>query len=175
MELRTFLLESGFKNSLAYASLFILHVHNIKLYVLIYVDDIIVTGNDPKRVQQFIDILSPRFSLKDLGALSYFLGIEAQRSTSGFLLTQRKYINDLLGRVQMSTANPASSLMVPTDRLQLTSGTALSDGSEYIMVVGSLQYLHFTRPDISFAVNKLSQFMHRPTDLHWQTAKRVLR
>ena len=70
MELRTFLLESGFKNSLAYASLFILHDHNIKLYVLIYVDDIIVTGNDPKRVQQFIDILSPRFSLKDLGALS---------------------------------------------------------------------------------------------------------
>ena len=175
MELHTFLLEYGFKNSLADASLFILHVHNIKLYVLIYVDDIIVTGNDPKRVQQFIDIRSQRFSLKDVGALSYFLGIEAQRSTSGLLLTQRKYINDLLGSVQMSTANPASYPMVLTDRLQLTSGTALSDGSEYRMVVGSLQYLHFTRPDIFFAVNKLSQFMHRPTDFHWQAAKRVLR
>lgn len=75
----------------------------------------------------------------------------------------------------MTTANPASSPMVPTDRLQLTSGTALVDGSEYRMVVGSLQYLHFTRPDIAFAVNKLSQFMHRPTDLHWLAAKRVLR
>ena len=175
LELRQFLLQSGFKNSVADASLFILIVGKITLYVLIYVDDIIVTGNDPTRVQQFIDILSKRFSLKDLGALSYFLGIETQRSGSGLLLTQRKYINDLLARVNMTTVNPVSSPMMPTDRLQLTSGTALQDGSEYRMVVGSLQYLHFTRPDVSFAVNKLSQFMHRPTDVHWQAAKRVLR
>lgn len=65
--------------------------------------------------------------------------------------------------------------MMTTDRLQLTSGTALSDGSKYLMVVATLQYLHFTRPDIAFTVNKLSQFMHRPTDLHWHAAKKVLR
>lgn len=75
----------------------------------------------------------------------------------------------------MTKANPASSPMLPSDRLQLTSGTHLSNGSEYRMVIGSFQYLHFTRPDIPFALNKLSQFMHRPTDLHWQAAKRVLR
>ena len=126
-------------------------------------------------MQQFIDILSKRFSLKDLGSLSYFLDIETQRSASGLLLTQRKYINDLLARVNMTTANPVSSPMMPTDRLQLTSGSALQDGLEYRMVVGSLQYLHFTRPDVSFAVNKRSQFMHRPTYVHWQAAKRVLR
>lgn len=175
LELRTFLLQLGFKNSLADASLFILHLNGTTLYVLIYVDDIIVTGNNSLHVQNFITNLSRRFSLKDLGALSYFLGIEAHRTSSGLLLTQRKYINDILNRVNMSTANPASSPMVTSDRLQLTSGTPLLDGSEYRMVVGSLQYLHFTRPDIAFAVNKLSQFMHRPTDLHWLAVKRVLR
>ena len=88
--------------------------------MLIYVDDIIVPGNNPKRVQEFIDILGRKFSLKDLGALSYFLGIEAQLSALGLLLTQRKYINDLLSKCNMTTANPASSPMV-SDRLQLTS------------------------------------------------------
>lgn len=60
-------------------------------------------------------------------------------------------------------------------KLSLLSGTVLQDPKEYRMVVGSLQYLSLTRPDIAFAVNRLSQYMHRPTDLHWQAVKRVLR
>ncbi|XP_019095028.1 PREDICTED: uncharacterized protein LOC109130205 [Camelina sativa] len=75
----------------------------------------------------------------------------------------------------MLAAKPVASPMVPTDRLQLTSGTPLADGSEYRQIFGSLQYFHFTRPDIAFAVNKLSQFMHRPTNIHWLAVKRVLR
>lgn len=65
--------------------------------------------------------------------------------------------------------------MQVTPKLTLNSGYALLDPTEYRMVIGSLQYLSFTRPDISYAVNKLSQFMHRPTMDHWQAAKRVLR
>ncbi|XP_019100777.1 PREDICTED: uncharacterized protein LOC109132822 [Camelina sativa] len=75
----------------------------------------------------------------------------------------------------MLGAKPVASPMVPTDRLQLTSGTLFADGSAYRQIVGSLQYLHFMRPDIAFAVNKLSQFMHKPTDIHWMAVKRVLR
>lgn len=92
-ELGNFLIASGFKNSLSDAALFIMCSSGILLYVLVYVDGIVVTANDPKRVQQFIELLSNHFSLKDLGDLNYFLGIEATRSKSGLLLTQTKYIN----------------------------------------------------------------------------------
>ena len=175
MELRTFLLASGFTNSLADASLFILNSHGVTLYVLIYVDDIVITGNDTKAIDKFIAQLGNRFSLKDMGDLNYFLGIEAHRTGRGLLLTQQKYITDLLARCNMLDATPVSTPMSPSHSLQLTSGRALPDGREYRTIVGSLQYLHFTHPDVAFAVNKLSQFMHCPTYEHWQAAKRVLR
>lgn len=131
-------------------------------------------GNDSTRVQDFIDILSCMFSLKDLDELNYFLGVEETRSNAGMLLNQRKYIMDLLHWTNMASAKPFSSPMMATDRHQLTSGTPLSDGIEYIRVVGSLQYLNFTLYGNSFAVNKLSQFMHCPKNIHWLAAKRVL-
>lgn len=113
--------------------------------------------------------------MKDIGELSYFLGIEVARSAHGILLTQRKYINDFLNRTNMTATKPVATPMMSNVSLQLNSGTVLPDGTEYRQVIGGLQYLHFTRPDIAFAVNKLSQFMHRPTELHWLAAKRVLR
>lgn len=173
-ELRNYLLHAGFKNSLADASLFIYHQDRRYLYVLVYVDDILVTGHSDL-VTACISSLADRFSLKDHGELSYFLGIEATRTSKGLHLMQRKYITDLLIKTNMLTAKHVSTPMSPTPKLSLHSGTALDDGKEYRAVLGSLQYLAFTRPDIAFAVNKLSQFMHRPTDSHWQAAKRVLR
>lgn len=175
VELRTFLIASGFKNSQSDAALFILCSSGVLLYVLIYVDDIVVTGNNPHHVNQFIELLSKRFSLKDHGELSYFLGLEATRSTAGLLLTQTKYINGLLVRTNMADAKPVASPMLPNEHLTLLSGTSLIDGTTYRSVVGALQYLQFTRPDVAFAVNKFSQFMHRPTDIHWQAVKRLLR
>lgn len=75
----------------------------------------------------------------------------------------------------MTAEKPVSTPMAPNPKLSLTSGTKLDDPREYRATIGSLQYLSFTRPDITFAVNKLSQFMHTPTDLHWGAAKRILR
>lgn len=178
MELRNFLLASGFINSEADASLFILLHRDFALFVLVYVDDFVITGSHPHLVECFIKILGNRFSLKDLGELSYFLGIEAYRSSQGLLLTQQKYITDLLARTNMLDANPAPTAPTPmatSCSLTINSGTPLDDGREYRTVVGSLQYLQLTRPDVAFAVSKLSQYMHRPTDLHWQAVKRVLR
>lgn len=88
---------------------------------------------------------------------------------------QRKYVTDLLTKHHMFDAKPVSTPMSPTPKLSLLTGTVLPDPTEYRTVLGSLQYLSFTRPDIAFAVNRLSQFMHRPTDIHWQAVKRVLR
>ena len=88
---------------------------------------------------------------------------------------QHKYILDLLAKTNMLGPNFVATPLQTTPKLSLTSGTPIQNVTEYRMVVGSLQYLAFTRPDISFAVNKLSQFMHSPTDEYWQAAKQVLR
>ncbi|WZZ19965.1 hypothetical protein YC2023_121352 [Brassica napus] len=174
-ELRRFLIASGFKNSLADASLFIYNNNGVLLYMLIYVDDIILTGNNQTHLNNFITSLSTRFSLKDLGQLSYFLGIEAHYSSQGLLLTQHRYIADLLHRNKMEDCNTVPTPMCPYKPLTLSSGTPLKDPTQYRATVGSLQYLSLTRPDISFAVNKMSQFMHKPSDEHWNGVKRILR
>ncbi|XP_013583364.1 PREDICTED: uncharacterized mitochondrial protein AtMg00810-like [Brassica oleracea var. oleracea] len=89
-------------------------------------------------------------------------------------LTQTKYINDLLRRVNMLDASAVSTPMADKPPLTKLSGTSLHDSTEYRMVIGSHQYLLFTLPDIAFAVNKLSQYMHNPTTDHWIAAKRIL-
>lgn len=88
---------------------------------------------------------------------------------------QRKYIRDLLAKHNMLDAKSVSTPLPESPKLTIHAGDPLPDGSKYRSVVGSLQYLAFTRPDISYAVNRLAQFMHKPTSDHWQAAKRVLR
>ncbi|KAL1201540.1 Retrovirus-related Pol polyprotein from transposon RE1 [Cardamine amara subsp. amara] len=173
-ELRNYLLSIGFVNSLVDTSLFILKQGTYFVYMLIYVDDIVLTGTNNILLQSTIDTLAARFSLKDLGNLSYLLGIEAMRTTSGLHLTQRRYILDLLTRSNMLTAKPVNTPMASSPKLTLHTGSRLSDPTEFRSIVGSLQYLAFTRPDISYCVNRLSQFMHVPTDSHLQVAKWVL-
>ena len=174
-ELCTFLLHSGFTNSLADASLFIYNETGTLIYLLVYVDDIIITGNNNTVVNTVIQSLSTRLSLKDLGFLFYFLGIEVSRTKHGLSLNQHRYIADILHKTKMTTATPATTPMCATTPLTLHTGTPLPDPTEYRATVGSLQYLSLTRRDISYAVNKLSQYMHRPTTDHWTAVKRILR
>ena len=174
-ELKTFLLQSGFTNSLADASLFVYNHSNVLLYMLVYVDDLIITGSNTDHLNRFIQSLSTRFSLKDFGELSYFLGMEVQRNSRGLYLTQTRYIADLLHKTKMSDAKPMPTPMCPSTVLTLQSGDPLPSGTEYRAVIGSLQYLSLTRPDIAYSVNKLSQFMHLPRTEHWTAAKRILR
>ena len=174
-ELRTFLLSLGFQNSLADTSLFILHTGNQHIYLLIYVDDILITGNTVTGIQRILTLLAERFSVKDPEDLNYFLGVEAHHTKEGLHLCQRKYILDLLHKYDMLNAKPVTTPMASSPKLHLKSGISLSDPTKYRRLIGSLQYLQFTRLDIAFAVNKLSQFMHMPTEDHWQAAKRILR
>lgn len=174
-ELRTFLLASGFKHSHADTSLFILHNSSHVIYMLVYVDDLIVTGSNPEFVQRFVDSLAQRFSIKDLGQLSYFLGVEVTPNSQGILLSQRRYILDLLAKTNMLAARPVITPLPTSPSLQSKAGTPLDNPTEYRTVVGSLQYLLLTRPDIALAVNKLSQYMHSPTTEHWIFVKRLLR
>lgn len=176
VELKTFLLTLGFKNSLADESLFIMHKDNKQtVYLLVYVDDILVTGSSKDLINTILVKLADRFSVKDPEDLNYFLGIEAHRTNRGLHLSQRKYILDLLHKYNMIDAKPVATPMAASPKLTLNGGHSLSDPTPYRQLIGSLQYLQFTRLDIAFAVNRLSQFMHHPTEEHWQAAKRILR
>lgn len=126
-------------------------------------------------MERVLRCFAERFSIKDPVDLHYFLGIEATRTKHGLHLMQRKYIMDLLAKNNMLDTKPVSTPLPSTHKLTLHGGDKLDDVTQYRSVVGSLQYLAFTRPDISYAVNRLSQFMHQPTIDHWQAAKRVLR
>ena len=140
-ELRSYIMTAWFLNSTADTSLFTYHRGSDIIYVLVYVDDMVITGNNNRVIDAFIAAISTRFSLKDLGELSYFLGIEATRTSKGLHLIQKKYVLDLLTRTNMIDARPVSTPMSPTPKLSLNSGTPMDNLSEYRAVLGSLQYL----------------------------------
>ncbi|KAG8485720.1 hypothetical protein CXB51_019072 [Gossypium anomalum] len=174
-KLRDFLLASHFMLAKSDGSLFIRNTEGVLLYVLVYVDDIIVTGNHQGSIDAFVTSLDTQFSLKDLGPLSYFLGIEVVSTTDGLFLGQRKYIQDLLKRARMDQAKGSPTLMTTSTSLSQHVGSVIENESDYRSIVGALQYVVITRPYITFAVNKVCQFMHRPLDQHFKAVKRILR
>jgi hypothetical protein len=145
--------------------------------MLIYVDDIIIASSCDRVTDRLIAQLRDAFAVKDLGPLTYFLGVEVTATRDGLSLTQSKYAADLLLRLNMHTCNSVPTPMSSTERLSKESGTPLNadDTFKYRSTVGELQYLCLTRPDLAFAVNKTCQFLQQPTDIHWAAVKRVLR
>lgn len=112
--------------------------------------------------------------MKDLGLLRYFLGVEVQRNQNGLFLSQMKCITDLLLKTEMLGCKPIGS---PASKAKLSpsDGSPLQDPSTYRSIVGSLQYVTLTRPDICFTVNQVCQFMHALPDSHMTAVKRILR
>ncbi|XP_035539541.1 uncharacterized mitochondrial protein AtMg00810-like [Juglans regia] len=174
-QLRSSLCEYGFQQSQADPSLFIYSHQSVVIFVLIYVDDIVVTSSHQSQIDHLISYLASVFPLKDLGRLSYFLGIEITYLANGIHLSQRKYICDMLSKANMLSANGVTSPMSASTRLSIHDSPTFPDPTLYRSIVGSLQYLSLTRPDIAFSVNKICQFMHNPKHSHWQAVKRLLR
>lgn len=166
--------QMGFVGSKADTSLFTLHTNDFSIFILIYVDDIIITGPSSDVIAKFIQKLGDIFPIKDLGTLSYFLDVEAFFDGLHLFLTQRKYVADLLQRVNMHEAKPCSTPMSITCSLSKFEGHDFSDPQLYRSTIGALHYLGFTRLDIAFAVHRVSKFMHQPKDTHWQAVKRIL-
>lgn len=142
---------------------------------LVYVDELLVTSSTPQFTATFVHALAHHFSTNDLGSLHYFLVVEVVPTSTGLFLCQHKYIRDLLERHQLDGMKEATTPMSFTGKLSLVDGSPPTDASLYRSVIDSLQYLQLTRPDIGFAVNKLAQFMHAPTQSHWCATKRLLR
>ncbi|MFS8002612.1 putative RNA-directed DNA polymerase [Helianthus anomalus] len=169
------LLQLGFHGSKTDPSLFIYSHHGILMYMLVYVDDIILTGNNPQLINNTIKRLSTTFALQDMGRLSYFLGIEVIPKGNDLLLSQQKYVHDIIEQAGLSQSKPADSPMAPNSILSLGDSPQFDNPVKFRQTVGALQYLTLSRPDITFAVNKVCQFMHYPTENHWSAVKRILR
>ncbi|GJS54724.1 ribonuclease H-like domain-containing protein [Tanacetum coccineum] len=164
----------GFIHSRCDTSLFIYRRGSDTAYLLLYVDDIILTASSTAFLQSIIATLHAEFSMTDLGPLNYFLGISVTRNTSGMFLSQQKYASELLERAGMLTCNPCRT-PVDTDSKLSADGDPVSDPTLYRSLAGALQYLTFTRPDISYAVQQVCLYMHDPREPHFSALKRILR
>ncbi|GKC16232.1 ribonuclease H-like domain-containing protein [Tanacetum coccineum] len=119
-------------------------------YLLLYVDDIILTDSSTSLLQRIISLLHAEFAMTDLGPLNYFLGISAKRTTSGIFLSQTKYATEILEQAQMLNSNPCRTL-IDTKKKLGPEGSPVTNPTLYRSLAGSLQYLTFTRPDLSYA------------------------
>ncbi|CAJ2651582.1 unnamed protein product [Trifolium pratense] len=174
-KLTSLLVKEGYTQSTSDYSLFTIKQQNHFTALLIYVDDVILTGTDIQEITRIKTILDNNFKIKDLGVVKYFLGLEVAHSKEGISISQRKYCLDLLHDSGLLGSKPASTPLDPSIKLHQDNGKPFEDISLYRRLVGKLLYLTNTRPDITFATQQLSQFLHNPTVTHYKAACRVIR
>ncbi|XP_073225688.1 uncharacterized protein [Cicer arietinum] len=144
------------------------------VYMQLPPDDIILTGNDSQEIQFVKSFLHSQFRIKDLRSLKYFLGLEVAQSSKGISLNQRKYALDLLDDMGLLNCKPVSTPMLPNLKLSKDDGNPFPDNKLYRRLIGRLLYLTNTRPDFSFPVHKLSQYVSNPMQSHYLAATRIL-
>lgn len=119
--------------------------------------------------------LATKFAMKDLGPLSYFLGIAVSRDNNSLFMSQSSYAEDILDRAGMSQCKPCPTPVDSKGKLSASSSAPYEDPTKYRRLAGVLQYLTFTRPDISYAVQQVCLFMHDPKVQHMKALKHILR
>ncbi|KAL0552943.1 hypothetical protein IC582_012078 [Cucumis melo] len=172
----TFVKSQGYSQGHSDHTLFTKASKTGKIAILIvYVDDIVLTGDDQTEISQLKQRMSDEFEIKDLGNLKYFLGMEVARSKEGISVSQRKYTLDLLTETGMLGCRPADTPIEFNCKLGNSDDQVPVDKEQYQRLVGKLIYLSHTRPDISFAVSVVSQFMQAPYEKHMEAVNRILR
>nr|GEV64575.1 copia protein [Tanacetum cinerariifolium] len=166
--------RAGLSPSRCDSSLFIYAQGSYVAYILIYVDDIILTASSPVLLRPIVNSLHKEFDMTDLGALNCFLGISVVRRPTGLFLSQKKYALQLLERAHMAKCNP-SRTPVDTDSKLGPDGVPVQDPTLYHSLARGIQYLIFTRPDLSYAVQQVCLYMHDPKEPHFAALKRILR
>jgi hypothetical protein len=170
----TFLLTLGYVVAKSDTSLFIYHHADGVAYLLLYVDDIVLTASSPL-LQRIITSLQQELSMKDLGQLHHFMGVTVEPRQTGLLLHQRQYNLDISERAGMTDCKPCSTPVDTQAKLSATLGDPVADPTAYRGLVGALQYLTFTRPDLTYAVQQICLHMHDPRESHVAPLKRLLR
>lgn len=146
-----------------------MYIHeDVKAYLLVYVDNIILVSSSKQFTEQFVEKIIREFATKDLGIINFFFGIHVNRLQDGSLiLTQHQYLANLLHEMNLANLKPTPTQMEPRACLyDKSSALNEDDSAKFRKIVGSLQYLTTTRRDISFSVNKISQLMTNPSKAH---------
>ena len=174
-KLATSLHEYGFTQFTAESTLFIYRKGDVFLGLLVYVDDIILAGNNSEACANFKVYLDKCFKIKDLGNLKYFLGIELAHAPTVVFLNQCKFVLDILKESGLIGCKPMGTPIEQNHRLGHANGVFYSHPEKYRKLVGRLLYLTITRPDITYAVHVLSQFVQQPRIEHWDGLVHVLK
>uniref|UniRef100_A0A2N9FPW0 Reverse transcriptase Ty1/copia-type domain-containing protein n=1 Tax=Fagus sylvatica TaxID=28930 RepID=A0A2N9FPW0_FAGSY len=167
--------QQGFTPSFYDSALFICHTSTGITFILLYVDDMIITSDDIAGIRDLQKFLSQHFKMKDLGTLSYFLGLEVTSSSDGYYLSQAKYASDLLSKAGLTDSKTVPTPLELNVKLNTTDSEPLSDATLYRQLVGSLIYLTITCPNLAYAVHLVSQFMSAPRCTHYAAVLRILR
>jgi hypothetical protein len=166
--------QFGFSSSPYDTTLFICRFDKVMILFLLYVDDMIIIGDDHSGISDFKQFLNQQFEMKDLSHLSYFLGLEVSSDSIGYYLFQGKYAFDLLSHAGLTDTKVVSTTLEINARLTPLDGTPLSDATLYRQLVGSLVFLIVTHPDIAHAVHLVSQFLAAFHFIHYVAVLHIL-
>ena len=168
-----FFIKLGFWATISDSSLFVPHRGTNTAYLLLYVHDIVLTGSNSALLREIVDRLRAEFAVRDMGALSFFLGIDVKRTRDGFYLNQDRYAEDILEHAGMMSYKPIATPIDAKGKLNV-DGLAVDDAHSYHSLADALQYLTMTQPDIAFAVQQVCLHMHDPRMPHLALLKRIL-
>lgn len=172
MALADFLTLSGFHSTYSDPCVFVKFTSSGIVVLIVYVDDILLTGDDLKEIADVKSNLHSQFTIKDLRSAVYFLGFEIQSSAAGYSISQVKYATDLFTEVDVPFN---SKVHTPSAPQSLGSdGVPFDNPSLHRRMIGKLLFLGFSRPNLCYSVQQLSQFMHAPTIHHWKAVIQVL-
>jgi hypothetical protein len=152
----------GFVEAKSNTSLFIFWHGADTVYLLLYVDDIVLIASSATLLQQTISALKREFVMKDLGPLHHFLGVFVQHQADGLFLTQRQFAHDILERAGMVDCKPVSTLVDTQAKVSTKFGSPIADSTHFRSLIGVLQYLTFTRPDLAYVVQQICLHMNDP-------------
>jgi hypothetical protein len=170
-----YLVTSGFQTSNVDFKLYLKKTDHGIVVIVIYVDDLIIIGNSDADIFDLKKLLKQKFEMKDLGELRYFLGIEVIQSPKGIWLLQRQYALNELTEYGMTGCKPISIPLEQNVKLSADEGDLVEDTTMYRCIVGNLIYMTIRRPNLSYVVGVVSQFMQTPRKPHLDAVRRILR
>eukprot|EP00253_Pinus_taeda_P035682 PITA_35682 len=162
----SFLLSQNFERCKFDPNVYMLKTHDSLLILVLYVDDLLITGSSVSAIAAVKRALHDRFLMTDMGPLHFFLGLEISQDATGIKLSQAKYARDLLERFHMIDCKPAPTPFLSGVRLEDGGDTPLVDSTLYRQPMGSLLYLTHSRPDLSYTVGAVSRYMQESHELH---------